>query len=172
MSLDVYQGMQQSALQDNTYFGTTLPALSLTSINIESSEVSARELSEQVEQLTCSSSWCLYRDMLVINPHSIERTDLIEGEFTNGQITIKATLLGNDRFRIVRFTPGATAQSKEYAVKTMAMSLNKRAHEQLNSADTRVADYAVLYALDTEAEGRWRPVTQQFLGFNPATESN
>lgn len=168
-----YEQLQKKTQLQNDYLGAVLPKLNLAQMSITSELLNAQELKAKISENTYSDSWVLYRDSLAVNTQVEDRSDLIEGELTDGENTLKFMLCGPDQYRVLVFTMGDTQNSQQYVRKSTLVTIDKRAASQLKSTKTANAEYAIFYTQEEGGNGgRWRPFAQQFLGFRSAMEAN
>ena len=173
MSTEHYEQLQKKTQLQNDFFGAVLPQLERVQMAITSEHLSTAELKAKINENTYSDRWVLYRDSLAVNSPIEDRDDLIEGELTDGERTLKFNMVGPDKYRVLLFAKGDAQNSEQYVRKSALIRIEKRAARQLQADKAMNAEYAILYTQEEgESGGRWRPFTQQFLGFRSAMEAN
>lgn len=157
MSLESYQRLQQAS-----YLSIELPELVGASLKLSSTRSAFNELVEQITSLNPTSGWQMYRDQTTISASAPKREDLLEAHYSNGTNSLHIRQ-HNNVFIVTTFTVSDRV-SDHQVFKAQVLQLSNKV-KPLSEAvyhlwyqcegDENSADY-----------GLWRPLAQQFIGFN------
>ncbi|MGR5067553.1 hypothetical protein [Vibrio alfacsensis] len=149
MGLEDYNKLQNASL--NVELPTLYPAkLQLTSQNGHFEDVLMA-----IQSLSPSSGWQMYRDETCTGVEPMQRKDLIEAQYTNGQDSIHIKLVGK-QFRISSFIASEANLDTQWVYKKQSMYLSNKV----------LQDKAVFHIwYKQSSESKWEPVAQQFIGF-------
>lgn len=171
-SIQEYNQLNSAAAQAGNILGCELPAMQAATLYHAGQLVTRHDLADILGRLAGQSGWYLTRDTVALGiPSRCE--DLIEGEWTNGLLTIRLKLLSDDSYQLSRFShepfDGGQPQH-DTAYREQGIFLRP----SLIASGTDLSLYRLWWRLGTPAdganEGRWLPVAQQFVGFGRSKE--
>jgi hypothetical protein len=161
MSLANYQRLQQSSRASTAQLGCTLPVMNGGTLTCQSSVQNAAATREMIASFKAKQGWFMMRDQLIIDATPPTGDDFIEGEWCNGQNSLKVKLLYADQYQLTKMTQTtATTPSQAYTEQTVYL------RNDLINAQHNVALYRLWWDLQQgDNQGRWLPLAQQFAGF-------
>lgn len=158
MSLESYQQLQLQA--SDLIVG--LPTLTSASLKLSATRSTFSELIEQINALSPSAGWQMYRDETTALASVPNREDLIEAQYSNGSNSIHVKHQ-NDVFIVTTFTT-STSVNNHQVFKAQVLQLSNKV-KPLSEAV-----YHIWYQCESDEnspqQGLWKPLAQQFIGFN------
>jgi hypothetical protein len=157
MSLESYQRLQQTS-----DLSICLPTLASSSLELSSTRSSFIELVEQINALNPSAGWQMYRDETTASASVPNREDLLEAQYSNGTNSIHIKQQ-NNVFIVTTFIV-SKRDSEHQVFKAQVLQLSNKV-KPLSEAV-----YHLWYQCEIDETspqyGLWRPLAQQFIGFN------
>ena len=162
MSLQSYQQLQQAS---NLIVG--LPTLTSASLQLSATRNTFNELVEQINALNPSAGWQMYRDETTALASVPSREDLIEAQYSNGANSLHIKQQ-NDAFMVTTFTT-STRVNDHQVFKVQVLQLSNKV-KPLSEAVYHIW-YQRQNVENSQQQGLWRPLAQQFIGFNKEARS-
>ena len=161
MSLQGYQRLQAHSQDNEELLGNALPRLTEADIEITSMQVNSIEMLAQVKAFSAQQGWIMYRDELLISAEAPTRSDIIEGEWANNGNSLKVKLIAADCYQITHTLQKSNEQNTAYSEQKVILRNNLK-------GDYNTAVYRLWWQQVQEGDynGRWLPLTQQFIGFS------
>ena len=162
MSLQGYQQLQTHSQDDPTLLGNRLENLTNGTLAISSTQLSTSEMHRKLISFKATHGWVMYRDEVLISLEMPTRNDVIEGEWTNGNESIKVKLIASDLFQVSEFTATKNESKQLFSVQKVIL------RNSLQNNEYNCAVYRCWWqqAEDADHNGRWLPLSQQFIGFS------
>jgi hypothetical protein len=175
--LSPYQHLQARSLTQPSLLGVKLPELFAGKLNSSTKTLNASEAIKEIIAFGAQEGWIMYRDQLSISPLAPINEFFIEGEWTNGQNSIKVKLIDGKQYILTCFQISEVAANQQgdtrYAFSDQALCI-RNTLKGSDQANSETAQYRLWWQLENQGEhkGRWTPFAQQFMGFNKNRESN
>lgn len=140
--------------------GVMLPLLEQKGLTITTDLAQATDLIAMVDEFKAIAGWVAYRD-LVQTTIRLDRTDLLEAEFTNGKDTLLIKHEFGSSYRVTRMIETAADANNPQACRIQHMMMRNDLKGSANKIE-----YRLWYqqAKDGADKGRWLPLAQQFVG--------
>ena len=120
-----------------------------------------------IKDFSAQQGWIMYRDSVQITIEAPTRTDIIEGEWANNGNTLKVKLLGADCYQVIHLLQNSNNKTTAFTDQKVVLRNNLK-----GEYNTIVYRLWWQLAEHDEYEGRWLPLTQQFIGFNQDKEQH
>jgi hypothetical protein len=150
MGLENYKKLKGASLN------VELPTLYPAQLELISQNVQFEDVLIAIQNLNPSSGWQMYRDETRTGVELIDRKDLIEAQYTNGQNSIHIKLIGH-HFRMSSFIVSEADADTEWVYKKQDMYLSNKVAQ---------GKMTLLVWYKKSMESKWTPVAQQFVGFS------
>lgn len=159
MSLALYNKVER----DKNKIGINLPELAEQGISCISKQVELIDVIDAVADLKPEAGWYMLRDVVMAGCELPEgREDLIEGEWSNGETTLKAKLLYGQCYLLTTMEI-AEQRAFDTVYREQRIVLRPDLAKQIKQ---NVALYRYWWSTKDPANpGLWQPLAQQFVGF-------
>ena len=168
MSLQSYQQLQSESQENAALLGNRLPNMTLADITIDAKQLTTTETLAAIKAFDAQQGWIMYRDSVQITTEAPTRTDVIQGEWVNNGNTRKVKLLGTNCYQVIYFLQDNNDKTTAFTDQQVVLRNNLKG--QYNTITYRL--WWQLAEQGEQQEGRWLPLTQQFIGFNQDKEQH
>ncbi|MBL0689568.1 MAG: hypothetical protein JJW02_09100 [Pseudoalteromonas sp.] len=182
MSLTAYNTLTSNNKKNNN-LAVTLATLTAGKLDINSENITVDKIAEKIANFNPQQGWMQYRDEVKISTTPPERLDIIDGQYCdNEKNSPHIKLLQGNYYLVTSFVYIDTNANYDTQDKEPKQLYSEQAIElrnNLKSSDT--AQDNALYRLwyqqgdgtdNSEHEGRWLPLVQQFIGFDIKSNSS
>ncbi len=162
MTLAAYQHLMRTNNKSLRFtpedsLGVALPELTSATLSLTTKMARAASLQAIVTGLTATCGWAAYRDEVVLSAELNDRYDIIEAEFTNGDVSIAIKHICADHYQVIEMKRGDEPSSD---------TVYKQQELYVRSNLSRIANIAGYRIWYQRRDHKWRPYAQQFTGFS------
>jgi hypothetical protein len=158
MSLNNYQTLQKQSTLDAEALGCILPKMQAAQLNCHAEKQTVDQVIVAITELKPTAGWYMQADKVVIAAQVPPRDRFIEGEWSNGEQSIKAKLLHGDQYLLTIMTP-VNGGAKQHAYNTQSIHLRN----MMKNDQSNLVVYRLWWQL---VAARWTPLAQQFIGYD------
>ncbi|MFT6907837.1 MAG: hypothetical protein ACJAS1_004524 [Oleiphilaceae bacterium] len=143
-----------------------LPLLNFAGLLVKTTRLNPQEVISKLSDFKASQGWTLYRDRLDVNPAAPSEVYFTEGEWCKGNGSIHLKLISDDIYLLTEYQLDSDKKDSMECYQDQQVFVRKYNKEQV----LEKACYRLWWQCD--AQGKWQPLVQQFLGFNSTKEAS